>query len=590
MPVPAPSSQQANYLAPPPHNTLHKARPHSSTKGKSRATSDVFRPNLPLDPFASLPKQPIRIPPEAIFALSVAEPARDVVLALGDPSAVHLDALFRSQHLAFSLLIIASHDPPPIPANVVPAVRILRLSEPLNLEHAGAVRLVNVLEWAERVARSWRKRGGIGVRTIDEHDLGALAPPPALRSRASSSASSSSTRRPTTKEKARESASMPTSPHASTVNLNSTSSSASFRMMRKNTDKALPSADPTQRPFDALIHCLAPGASDTSMLKQAILVTTVSRPFLVAAAPPPPATTRSQSAPSSRASGFLLGRRSSNFRGSVHSLYSMPPTPPISSGESLSSLVPAPPPSTRAHLIHLLSSPPPRTAHRVLRSIESFLLNFASPAEAGAHGKPSSMQPARAFLLDAQAFAAPLSLPPDLGLPPDWSVADTLIGGCADGELPAPAQAPGLAASASNDAPRAWILGARDLIVLPAIPSPTVDEPPRALNRVRHQSYGAVEGMGLAESGAPRMPRVLRRTSTPTGPNQQAPVPAKGAGGLPTPPDSEEEAACDASPASTGRLTGNDSSGRVWSSSSSAPLPDGREKKRRRWMFWKRST
>ncbi|VDB88742.1 unnamed protein product [Peniophora sp. CBMAI 1063] len=587
MPVPAPAS--SNFLAPPPHHTLHKARPANAIKGKSRATSDVFRPNLPLDPFASLPKQPIRIPPEAIFALSVAEPARDVVLALGEPSAAHLDALFRSQHLAFSLLIVASHDPPPIPPNVVPAVRVLRLAQPLDLEHAGAVRLVNVLEWAERVARSWRKRGGIGVRTIDEHDLGALAPPPALRSRASSSASSSSTRRPTMKEKARESASMPTSPHASTVNLHSTSSSASFRMMRKNAERALPPADPTQRPFDALIHCIAPGASDTAMLKQAILVTTVSRPFLVAAAPPMPATMRSQSAPNSRAS--FLGKRTSGFRGSVHSLYSMPPTPPISSGESLSSLVPAPPPSTRAHLIHLLSAPPPRTAHRVLRSIESFLLNFASPAEAGAHGRPSSMQPARAFLLDAQAFAAPLSLPPDLGLPPDWSVADTLLGGCADGDMSstiALAPTPAIAAAPSNDVPRAWLLGARDLIVLPAAPSPTVEEPARTHNRIRHQSYGAVEGMGLAESGAPRMPRVLRRTSTPGGPNQVAP--GKSAGGLPTPPDSEEEAAGGESPASTAMLSGNgDSSGPLWSSSASAPLPDGREKKRRRWMFWKRA-
>ena len=38
--------------------------------------------------------------------------------------------------------------------------------EPLALEQLGAVRLVNVLEWAERVARTWRKLGGIGVEEL----------------------------------------------------------------------------------------------------------------------------------------------------------------------------------------------------------------------------------------------------------------------------------------------------------------------------------------------------------------------------------------------------------------------------------------
>jgi hypothetical protein len=43
-------------------------------------------------------------------------------------------------------------------------------AELLALEQAGAVRFVNILEWAERVARTWRKVGGIGVRELAECD------------------------------------------------------------------------------------------------------------------------------------------------------------------------------------------------------------------------------------------------------------------------------------------------------------------------------------------------------------------------------------------------------------------------------------
>ena len=77
-----------------------------------------------------------------------------------------------SKHLANSLLIIASHEPPEIPHTTLPAVRILYLTEELGIEDAGAVRFVNVLEWAERVGRIWRKHGGVGAVTLAGNDDG----------------------------------------------------------------------------------------------------------------------------------------------------------------------------------------------------------------------------------------------------------------------------------------------------------------------------------------------------------------------------------------------------------------------------------
>src|SRR6266404_864194 len=103
-----------------------------------------------------------------------------------------------------------------------------------------------------------------------------------------------------------------------------------------------------------------------------ILVTTISRPFLLAATP---------------SSIFPFTRTPAPKRASVFSrisIYSMPPTPPLGSGDSLNSLVTGTPfpqsPQLKPRLVHLLP-PRPRNsvANRVLHSIESFLLSFSFP-------------------------------------------------------------------------------------------------------------------------------------------------------------------------------------------------------------------
>ncbi|KAF9051331.1 hypothetical protein BJ165DRAFT_1400864 [Panaeolus papilionaceus] len=104
-------------------------------------SSDVFRPRLPIDPFSTIDQhQPWRVP--AQFPASVPQ----VVLILGEPSYQDLSPLLTSPHLATSLLLIASHVPPPIPplppSLPGPAIRILRLASPLNAHDSGALRLL----------------------------------------------------------------------------------------------------------------------------------------------------------------------------------------------------------------------------------------------------------------------------------------------------------------------------------------------------------------------------------------------------------------------------------------------------------------
>ncbi|TCD62843.1 hypothetical protein EIP91_006356 [Steccherinum ochraceum] len=149
--------------------------PSSSSLSPPRRTTrpspqkDVFKPRFPIDPFASAK---VREPWFIKSDLLPAQTRRDVVLVLGVPTTQELGPLLLSKHLAHSLLILASHDPPEIPHTTQPAVRILRLTERLDIQDAGAVRFVNVLEWAERVGRVWRKHGGVGAVELGEDEDG----------------------------------------------------------------------------------------------------------------------------------------------------------------------------------------------------------------------------------------------------------------------------------------------------------------------------------------------------------------------------------------------------------------------------------
>ncbi|KAI0301632.1 hypothetical protein B0F90DRAFT_1817090 [Multifurca ochricompacta] len=459
---------------------------------QSKRNSDSFPwSKLPIDPFSNSifhQRDPVVLSSERLYhTASTSQPRRDVILVIGVPGPKDLAPLLNSERLAFSLLIIASHQPPTIPPKVQPAVRILHLTEPLGLEQAGAIRFVNTLEWAERVARVWRRVGGIGVRELAECDqecFGVLTPPLKVLHRLSNSNPPSVSSTSSTSQLDSTTSFVPT-----------ISSMGKLRFLNKRTHRsgqALPSPDPSQRPFDALINYLPADISDKSLLKQAILVTTISRPFLVAPTPPSPvASTRSPDS-----------RRSSMFK--RMSFYSMPPTPPLGSRDSLNSLVTGTPfsqgPLIKPHLVHLLH-PRPRNsvANRVLHSIEAFLLSFSFP--------PSSeikitdgLEPARTCLLESASFAEPIATPPNLNI--NWTVADVLLSGCLDDE----------------SSPHAWLSGAADIIV--AAPPPLPQSPPAT---------------------PPAVPLDSRVSYTPS--SNDATLPSHlSISALPTPPESEEDA------------------------------------------------
>ncbi|KAF7323644.1 hypothetical protein MKEN_00585100 [Mycena kentingensis (nom. inval.)] len=144
------------------------------------APTDVFRPRLPLDPFAPPDAQPAhdahelpKMNPDTpwlahdLAGLTHAfSQGPNVLLVLGAPSPHALAPILRSTTFTRSLILLVTHTPPTRSALVAAAgatnstqaaIRVLRLSEPLAPgAPAFALALVAVLEAAASVARSWR--------------------------------------------------------------------------------------------------------------------------------------------------------------------------------------------------------------------------------------------------------------------------------------------------------------------------------------------------------------------------------------------------------------------------------------------------
>lgn len=347
-----------------------------------------------------------------------------------DPSSEDVAPLLDSERLAFSLLIFVSHRPPPIPSRVQPTVRVLRLAEPLALERAGAVRFVNVLEWAERIARTWRKVGGIGVREVaeyDQEDFGTLTRPQNFTQQCSNSGAT------------------PASTSTSHTYSSASSARAIFSLDRlrlpgrrsRRAEELLPPPDPSQRPFDGLVNYLPSGISDKSLLKHVILVTTITRPFVVAAAPPSPSIIVRPT----------HSRRDSTF--TLRPLYFMS-TPPGST-ESLNRVLTDSPASqgtlTKAHLVHVLPARPRNfVTNRLVDSIETFLLSFSLSPTLGVRSA-GGIEPAHTCLVESPTFAESVGTPPSLNI--NWTMADILLSNCLD----------------DQPTPRVWFSGASDIVV-----------------------------------------------------------------------------------------------------------------------------
>ncbi len=519
------------------------------------------------------------------------------------PSTKDLDPLLSSKQLANSLLVIATHQPPEIPHTALPTVRILKLHDSLELEHAGAVRFVNVLEWAERVARLWRKYGGYGAAELTEDSDGQeyLPPPTFWRFKGSQS--------------------VPPSPRASASNLSSPRgsfssglltpdgnqrpqsrrSSFSSRLLNRARQVSLPAVNPSQRPFDALINFLPKDVPDKALLKQAILVTTISRPFLITAS-------------------FGVGRPTRKSRLSSRSSTSvyLPPTPPYQSGDSLPSLILAP---IRSHLIHVLPvesrSFSSFARSKLVQSLESFLLSFAYPTKHDVTGAPDDYERPRPYIMTSTGLGetieagSPATSPssPYDSWASDCSLMELVLSGCLDGDDPSPAahdikgKSPDMKLL-TQPVPRALLARVSDVVVLPedapTPPAVTVSQsdpgyqssgtmpvfPPSAHTSTTHRQFAR------HSSSSPAMP--ARSTSSsltsytkptnPTSPLAKAEPVADMFKSLPTPPDSEESGA-ESGPGDVFKPPSSKKDADI------VTVLDGSDRmqpKKQRWKFWRR--
>ena len=561
----------------------------SPSASGSRPRKDFFKPKFPIDPFsghsAAALGEPWFLKIDALLNATAFQ-RRNVIFVIGGacivdrsvyrlnsdamlslaPSLTELGPLLQSRQLAKSLVILATHKPPDIPGIVYPTVRILRLTVPLALEDAGAVRFVNVLEWAERVARTWRRHGGSGVVELSEecdiNGTGDLKPPSVFRFGSHST---------------------PPSPGGSTTHLTGESFAPLSRPSSRETSRplsiasmlllnkgsvSLPPPDASQRPFDILVNFLPKKISDKALLKNAILVTTISRPFLKASYGGEASNVRtratfSSSPPSSprparpRSIFGTFSRSSSSL-----SVY-MPSTPQNLSRDSLP-LSPASTDATlplgKSFLVHLLPSPhpkePPGARRRLVDSLETFLLSFSfhsapgmqSQTPTSARARTSTYSPgkasrpvsgmwsapeadhARAYLMQASTFCDVVgpsdpSLDPEGGEGSEWTVADLVLSGALDADssasidplthaprpaMPMPTVAGGNAAAGKFKLTRrAWIAAAADLVIVPAGDDPSLS-PSRA--HANAHAHGQLELPG-ASAALPR--RTTRSSSVP---------------------------------------------------------------------------
>ncbi|KAI0355953.1 hypothetical protein OH77DRAFT_1478877 [Trametes cingulata] len=623
------------------------SRPAGARPNHRQRKTDVFKPRFPLDPFAGASVtalgEPWFLRVDALLSATSCQ-RRNVIFVLGgtpldlSPSLKELAPLLQSRHLAQSLIILATHNPPEIPHVVLPTVRILHLSAPLALEDAGAVRFVNVLEWAERVARAWRKHGGTGVLELSEElDIDSeLTPPSVLRFTGSQSTPAS----PGSSSTHLSSESLLSSRPSSIFRPPSSSGTSLFR--GRQTSQSLPRPDPSQRPFDVLINFLPDHVSDKALLKNSILVTTISRPFLVSNGPATPAASRSRTT-SSSSSRFQRPQSIFNaFSRSASSVY-LPPTPPYQSGESLSLPSTPPPPPAKALLVHLLPAPPanaqPGARRKLVESMESFLVSFAFQAlSPGAANGGETLERARPYVMQMSTFCEPVGCEPGVADWGDWTVADVVLSGALDAEAcPSPGLSsgmnPGVGTGVSTSkgkhrasamakskaaARRAWIGAAADLVIMPPSDDASPLFSPDAGLGVGHPPPAALRPDSYFPHHAPRAFEAGRSTSAPllsaewasgrphshpqTSHSQSlssslsrqiSPSPRSkdvsqeygnaATGGLPTPPHSEESEECGSTPSEDPRSPGSSLSGSASGKSASA-----KSGKKHGWKFWRR--
>lgn len=275
-------------------------------------------------------------------------------------------------------------------------MRILRVFSPLAIHNAGALRLVSLLKRAEQVSGEWRQSDHNPARLIqlcETHDGGDFTSVEIFGSNNKASSHSS-------------------------PNIVSSSSTARIKFKTKK-----PSSDPYQRPFDAILNFMHPSLPEKAILKEAILVTTLSHPFLATASPlslsaPSQTSSPRPSRPSSLYSDpkhnsdserrrstlsvpsksvethpsrrrSILWTVSATSRNNDLTSQSAPSTLTTSRRHSFLPSIHTPKPMpSKAHIVHVIpdmySSPTPHVRKsKLVQKIEQFLLSFAYNSHTG---------------------------------------------------------------------------------------------------------------------------------------------------------------------------------------------------------------
>ncbi|KAH7099708.1 hypothetical protein BKA62DRAFT_709207 [Auriculariales sp. MPI-PUGE-AT-0066] len=508
---------------------------------------DRFRPNLPLDPFASMEPHFGRaawaLDPEPLQASVSQSKPRQVVLIVGEPSPDALQPTLTSPFLANSLVILATGSNAPL-TQLVPdesvtcAVRVVRLDEPLAVQDGGGALFLQVLERAERISKLWRAGLDKGCKVAEMP----FAEPATVKGKSRATLrereSNNSLRSSWMTPPSLHSPSPGNSPRSSFILTESaaaspSNSSASLPLSPAKSNgtlrgslKRAPTGDVHSRPFDALLNIL-PSPEHTGpkvMLKQAIMVTTLARPFLIQPPQTSGTATPNRQPSQIRPRAGSDSRRWSSLNPASAGSSPSPGTTGSSSGTSspvtasngtrpLSSYFPSHQSGNRnsvilqprvgtSHILHVI----PQFAHAgdhaaLVRALEAFVLNFAD-----SHGPRAAPMP---VVVDDSALGQAVSITDSSE---QYSVIDCVLSGGLD-----PNAVRGRALER-----RAWLAGSADI-----------------------QEAGAVEETPKQESApVPRShQRAVTTSAVTTKGKQRAPLRAstlgpEGGAQLPSPPPS----------------------------------------------------
>ena len=356
------------------------------------------------------------------------------------PTLEDITPVLHSSQLSGALIILASHELLSVPTSVCAATCLIRLNTPVTNGRNDSLRFAAILQCAEHISRVWRKNGGSGAREIKEPETG-LSPSsvPANLFLAPGPDSMSSPARL------------------------SIISSVSFFA----SSTPLPPPDPSQRAFDAILNFIPDGMNDLAVMKQSILVTSLSRPYLTPAYLASSPSHKSTIAPSRRS----IFRRKSAL-----------PLSTISPADSFQSV---PTPLPKSHILHILPGAGNvyLSQENLLRSMESFQLSFAYPPSLSMK-RPGTLPHAVAFIVPVAALREVVRYTPPSqmashtsslcshdpsasstasssshvarqAIATEWTVVDILLSGVLDVQAN-----PG---SVPHAGPRAWIGGAADV-------------------------------------------------------------------------------------------------------------------------------